>query len=264
MADKLTLYEHPLSPYAQKVKIALREKDIPFKLELPTALGTGEVSGDFASASPRGEVPVLIDGDVRLFDSKVILDYIEDKWPAPTLMPADPARRAKVRTLQEVLDTQYEAINWGLGEVKYFKRGHGTCADALRARAAEQTRKLQAWLTRQLGDDVWFNGDAFGFGDLAVIPYLNASIGFDLAPEPGSALAAWHVNVIERPAVERTSAEATAAVAGMEQVSKFVGQGLFKREYRDHRLEWMMRSGGVQVVLDGLKNDDVRFSTEIE
>ncbi len=264
MADKLTLYEHPLSPYAQKVKIALREKNIPFKLELPAALGTGEVAGEFAAANPRGEVPVLIDGDVALFDSKVILDYIEDKWPSPALMPKPPEARAKVRTLQEVLDTQYEAINWGLGEVVYFKRGAGTCADTLRARAAGQTKKLQAWLTRQLGDDVWFNGDTFGFGDLAVVPYVNASISFDLAPEPGSPLAAWHANVTERPAVERTAAEALASIDGMHQVGEFVDKGLFKREYRDHRLEWMMRSGGVEVVTDGLAKDNIRFSTEIE
>lgn len=264
MAQNLTLYEHPLSPYAQKVKIALREKNIPFKLELPAALGTGEVAGAFAAANPRGEVPVLIDGEVALFDSKVILDYIEDKWPTPALMPKTPEARAKVRTLQEVMDTQYEAINWGLGEVVYFKRGADTCADTLMARAADQTRKLQAWLTRQLGDDVWFNGDAFGFGDLAVVPYVNASIGFDLGPEPGSPLAAWHTNVTERPAVERTAGEAIASVAGMHQVGEFVDKGLFKREYRDHRLEWMMRSGGVDVVTDGLAKDNIRFSNEIE
>lgn len=264
MSAPLILYEHPLSPYAQKVKIALREKGIPFTLELPTALGTGAVSGEFAAASPRGEVPALIDGDVHLFDSKVILDYIEDKWATPALMPKDPGTRAKVRTLQEVLDTQYEAINWGLGEITYFKRGAGTCADTLRARAADQTAKLQSWLTRQLGDGTWFNGNDFGFGDLAVVPYVHASVGFNIGPAPDTPLGAWYANVLERPAVERTSAEATASISGMLQVSEIVEQGLFKREYRDHRLEWMMRSGGVDVVTDGLAKDNIRFSTEIE
>ncbi len=263
MADQLILFEHPLSPYAQKVKISLREKDIPFKLEQPAALGTGELADDFAAANPRGEVPVLFDGDVTLFDSKVILDYIEDKWPTPALMPTDPVHRAKVRTLQEVMDTQYEAINWGLGEVEFFKRGAGTCADTLRARAADQVAKLHGWLTKQLGNNTWFNGEEFGFGDLAVIPYINGSAGFGLRPEPGSPLAAWHANVTERPAVERTSLEAAASISSMEQVGEFVDQGLFKREYRDHRLEWMMRSGGVEVVTDGLAKDNIRFSNEI-
>ena len=64
--------------------------------------------------------------------------------------------------------------------------------------------------------------------------------------------------------MERTSTEAAASISGMEQVGEYVNQGLFKREYRDHRLEWMMRSGGVEVVTDGLAKDNIRFSNEIE
>ena len=50
----ITLYEHPLSPYAQKVKIALREKGLEFEAVAPGGLGAGGVGGDFAKASPRG------------------------------------------------------------------------------------------------------------------------------------------------------------------------------------------------------------------
>ena len=49
----LTLYDHPLSPYAQKVKIALREKGLKFDVETPQALGSGNSAGPFAAASPR-------------------------------------------------------------------------------------------------------------------------------------------------------------------------------------------------------------------
>jgi len=62
----MLLYEHPLSSYAQKVKIALREKGVPFSAELPETFGTGCTQGPFAAANPRHEVPVLIDGDLRL------------------------------------------------------------------------------------------------------------------------------------------------------------------------------------------------------
>ena len=48
----------------------------------------------------------------------------------------------------------------------------------------------------------------------------------------------------------------------METVAETVKQGLFKREYRDHRLEWMIRSGGMKVVLDGLENNNIRFSND--
>ena len=68
----IVLYEHPLSPYAQKNKIALREKGVPFELRLPTGIGAGAGMGeDFMRASPRGEVPALIDGATRVFDSTV-------------------------------------------------------------------------------------------------------------------------------------------------------------------------------------------------
>ena len=61
----ITLYEHPLSPYAQKVKIALREKKVEFDLRTPEALGSGATSvQEFLAANPRAEVPALVK-DVR-------------------------------------------------------------------------------------------------------------------------------------------------------------------------------------------------------
>jgi len=107
----MLLYEHPLSSYAQKVKIALREKSLVFDKQTPGAIGTGKANGPFAAASPRNEVPALVDGDVAIFDSTIILEYLEDKFPSPPLLPRDPAARAKARMIEEVCDTLYEAIN---------------------------------------------------------------------------------------------------------------------------------------------------------
>ena len=59
----VVLYEHPLSPYAQKVKIALGEKGISFESRLPDLLG-GNLA-EFAPLNPRLEVPSLVDGEVR-------------------------------------------------------------------------------------------------------------------------------------------------------------------------------------------------------
>ena len=56
----LKLYDHPLSPYSQKVKIALLEKGLDCDILMPDAFGTGAAGGEFAAASPRGEVPTLI------------------------------------------------------------------------------------------------------------------------------------------------------------------------------------------------------------
>ena len=64
----LLLYEHPVSSYVQKVKIALREKGLPFKAEQPEGFGTERKDGPFADANPRIEVPVLVDGPTRIFE----------------------------------------------------------------------------------------------------------------------------------------------------------------------------------------------------
>jgi glutathione S-transferase/RNA polymerase-associated protein len=48
-----------------------------------------------------------------------------------------------------------------------------------------------------------------------------------------------------------------------EMIPQLVESGMFKREYRDHRLEWMLRSGGVDIVLEGMRKGNVRFSSEL-
>ncbi len=191
----MLLYEHPLSSYAQKVKIALREKGVAFDLETPTALGSGNAAGPFAAASPRNEVPALIDGEARIFDSTIILEYLEDKFPTPPLLPRDPMARAQARMIEDVCDTLYEAINWGLGEIDWFKRAEGAKAEEMRATAARQTAELQAWLTDKLNGRDWFNGESFGWADLSVAPYLNRSFHYGLGTPDTSQLARWRTRI---------------------------------------------------------------------
>ncbi len=260
----LTLYEHPLSPYVQKVKIALREKGIPFQAMTPNAIGSGAAAGAFVEANPRAEVPALVDGQTRIFDSTVILEYIEDSWPSPAMLPPTPAERARVRMIEDVMDTQFEAINWGLSEIHRFKRAEGALADALLARAAAQTAGFLAWLERALGDRPWFNGEAFGWGDLSVVPYLNGAVGFGNAPARGSPLSDWLERANARPSVAETAREAKASLASLAQVAQVIESGKFKREYRDHRLEWMIKSGAIEVVLKGLEKSNIRFSTDFK
>ena len=258
----LTLYEHPLSPYAQKIKIALREKAVEFELKIPEGMGSGHAAGDFLRANPRGEVPTLIDDNFSIFDSTIILEYIEDKWPMPALLPSSAKERARARMIEDVCDTQYEAINWGLGELTWFRRGEGELSEALRDKASDQTEMMQSWLTRQIGQADWFNGDAFGWADLSVIPYVASSASFGLGPQETSPLGKWFTRMRARNTVATTLKEANASTSAMETVADIVKQGLFKREYRDHRLEWMIRSGGIEVVLDGLQKDNIRFSND--
>ena len=256
----MLLYEHPLSSYAQKVKIALREKGLDFDVETPAALGSGNAGGTFAAASPRNEVPTLIDGEARIFDSTIILEYLEDKFPSPPLLPRDPVARANARMIEDVCDNLYEAVNWGLSEIRWFKRAEGEQAEKMKATAARQTAELQAWLTERLGSSPWFNGDAFGWADLSVAPYLNRSFFYGLGTPAGSPLAQWRERLCLRPSVAATFKEFEAATIGMANAAERLASGAIRREYRDHRLEWMMKSGGLQVVLDGLARNNIRFT----
>ncbi len=259
----LIVYEHPLSPYAQKVKISLDEKGVPYETKMPAAIGSGQPDQEFLKANPRGEVPALIDGEFAVFDSTIILEYIEDKWPTPPMLPKSPADRARARTIEEVMDTLFEPINWGLGELRWFKRAEGERARTIEAHASAQARGIYSWLTRRLGSNEWFNGATFGWADLSVVPYLNGARGNGVGPDENSALGKWLRRANGRASVQKSANAAAESVKAMSQVANFVSSGLFKREYRDHRLEWMIRSGGVEVVLEGLKNNNIRFSNEL-
>lgn len=257
----IVLYEHPLSPYAQKVKIALREKGIEFETLTPELSGGAFGGNEFRKANPRAEMPTLIDGDTKIFDSTIILEYIEDKWAEPQLLADNPADRARDRMLEEVMDTYYEPLNWGLTEINFFGRAKDELAEKLVSNAQEQAAKCRQWLTKQLGARQWFNGNRFGWSDLCIVPHINvSSIAFQIVPEVNSPLADWLERVNMRPSVAQTLQEANNSIAGLEQYSHFLEQNLLKRQYRDHRLEWMIRMGGLQVVLDGIASGNIRFS----
>ncbi|HLJ62892.1 MAG TPA: glutathione S-transferase family protein [Stellaceae bacterium] len=259
----IVLYEHPLSPYAQKCKIALAEKGIEFEARTPDAFGTGAVADKgFIENNPRHEVPMLVDGDARIFDSTVILEYLEDKWPKKSILPKDPMERARVRMLEDVMDTQYEAINWGILELTAFRRGTPDLRTLMLRRAAEQTAALQSWLEHQLGSRNWFNGASFGWGDIAVVPHLNISAGNGNGPSRGTKLADWLARANERPSVIATVKAVEAVMKVLPDLGQLVEAGIFRRQYRDHRLEWMMRTGGLPIVLEGVQKKTIRFSNE--
>ena len=255
----MLLYEAPGSPYAQKIKIALREKAVDFQLELPESLGTGRTEGPFGIGNPRAEVPLLVDGQTRIFDSTIILEYIEERWPDPPLLPRAPEARAAARMTEDVCDTQYEAVTWGFTEVLWFGRATGALADTLRLAAARQTAVLQDWLAARLAGAAWFGGTAFGWADAAVAPMLHRSVLNGMGPPPGSPLAGCYERLRERPSVATTFAEYAASAARMPATVEAFKTGGKVQEYRDHRLEWMINSGGIEVVLAGLRDGNIRF-----
>ncbi len=255
----MLLYEHPRSYFAQKVKVALREKAVAFTAEIPDTFQGVQRSGPFADANPRAQVPVLVDGETRIFESTVILGYIEETWPTPPLLPGAPAARAFARLTEAVCDTHYEPVNWAYLEITFFKRATGELARTLLDEVRRQTRLLQAWLAQRLGEAEWFGGERFGWADIAVVLLVERSASFGLGPDPQGRLGAWHARARARASVAATLQEAEAPVPGGSLSPDRFATGERLREYRDHRLEWMVKSGGLDIVQAGLRDRTIRF-----
>ena len=249
----------PLSPYAQKVKMALLEKQIAFEVQHPDVDAPDVQARMF---NPRGEVPVLLDGPVHIFQGSIILEYIEDRWPEPALLPADPAERARVRMLQEICDTVYDAVNWGVSEIVMFKRAEGTLAESILERARSQVRDLNARLERELAERPYFNGDSFGFGDIVVYPFVNGAAALGNKPAEGGKLQTWLKSMRARPSAARLKQDILSTLAQFASRPQDVASGKHRREYRDHRLEWMLRVGGLEIVSAGMQANNIRFSYE--
>ncbi|MGH8677705.1 MAG: glutathione S-transferase family protein [Burkholderiales bacterium] len=256
----LKLFENPLSAYVMKVKIALHEKGLDFESISAQGLMDGTAGGEFVEANPRAEIPALVDGDVSVFDSTVILEYLEEKWPEPPLLPKSPVERARLRMIEDVMDTKYEANNWGLFEVTRFGRASGPLADKLIAFGKSNIEQLQGWLDKQLGSAPWFNGDRFGWGDLSVAPYLNRSAAYGYVPRKGFRLAGWLERANARDSVSKVRAQMQAAVDSLPDLAQMVRNRKIVRQYRDHRLEWMIAGGGLSVVSEGFEKGTIRFS----
>ena len=129
----------------------------------------------------------------------------------------------------------------------------------MKAEAARQTAVLQAWLTARLGSSPWFGGETFGWADAAAAPMVNRSVHYGMGPAAGSPLAAWHKRLRDRPSVAATFAEFDSVAGRMGDMAGAYASGERRREYRDHRLEWMVKSGGIEVVIAGLRNNTIRF-----
>jgi glutathione S-transferase len=256
-----TVIDIPLSPYAQKVKMALLEKGVPFETRIPDM---NAPDPEFRRLSPRLEVPALIDGDAALFDSSIIVEYIDERWPEPRLLPSTPLERARVRTLEEICDTAYDAVTWGVAEVTVFKRAEGEEAASILERAKAQIAGLNRRLERDLAGREWFNGERFGFGDVAVYPFVNGAASVGYKPEPGGRLEAWLKVMRKRPSAERLKQDIVSTLGEFMKRPQEIAEGKHKREYRDHRLEWMIRSGGLSAVTRGLERGTIRLSEEFE
>lgn len=164
-----------ISPYVRKVLVFLETKGIEYEID-PIAPFAG--NEEFARLSPLRRVPVLIDGDLVLTDSSVICQYLEDKFPAPSLYPRDIADRARARWLEEYADTRLaDGLIWRLFyEVSIKKRTTGQSADEAvvkRAREVEIPASLD-YLEAQIPANAFIFGEP-SIADISLACYFRTA-----------------------------------------------------------------------------------------
>ncbi|MEP7172826.1 MAG: glutathione S-transferase family protein [Aestuariivirga sp.] len=213
----MLLYSGPLSLFSRKIEIVLAEKNLAFERVLvPFSQTKGYAPKHPAvlAANPKGQVPVLVDGDVTLYDSTVIAEYFEDKYPNPSLFPREPAARARCRLMEleadEVLLVAVRALLFRsepLGP-DMEHREEQECA----ARKAEDViLENYAGLAAKLGSQDYFCG-IFSVADIAT--FMNIHHGLRLGAPPVSDhqnLSDWHARLAKRPSFATVIAEMAAA-----------------------------------------------------
>lgn len=190
----LTLYAIPPSLYCAKVRIALRAKGLEWR-ELPPPGGYG--SADYRRLVPSGNLPALLHEGVLLADSEAIVEYLEERFPDPSLMPNSPAARARMRERGRFHDTRLEPeLRKLFPHIAPAERDAGV--------VATQAAALQARLN-QLGALLEQDDMPFGLGDLGLpvtlawLDALGPVLGLGLTlPDP---VRSWRARVEAEPPV---------------------------------------------------------------
>jgi glutathione S-transferase len=211
------LYVGPLSLFSRKVEIALLEKGLLYARELvpfSQAEGYSPKHPAVVAGNPLKKVPVLVDGDLTLFDSTVILEYLEDAYPEPPLFPRGAKARAKCRLVELEAD---EILFLPVRSLLY--RTEPPLADAARqaareeegARADAEIDRQFAGLGARLEARDFFCG-AFSAADIGMfmtVLFTQRLKGPRVSTHPR--LAAWYARMLNRPSCGKVAEEITAA-----------------------------------------------------
>ncbi|WP_425064758.1 glutathione S-transferase family protein [Reyranella sp.] len=192
----MKLYSGPLSMFGAKAEIALREKGIAFELVMvPFEMKTlyEPKHPEVVRINPKRQVPVLIDGDLELFDSTQIFEYLETLKRNPALWPAEPRARARARLLEHKSD-----------EV-YFPHIVRLMSDPAAPGAHDAAARFYEEMERTIDGQEWIAG-AYSYVDIAF--YMAQLFGERMgAPIPAglTRLHAWRDRMSARPAVRQVA-----------------------------------------------------------
>ncbi len=227
----LAVYHDNLSVCAQKVRMALEEKAVPWESRYIDLMKQEHLTQEYLQMNPRGLVPVLLHEGHAIYESTIILEYIEDAFPDHPLRPANALARARMRLWTKIPDDGLHvacaSVTYASAFVHQLKQHHDAkeLADRLvklpdRARAARQKQilelefeapivkdavllhdKVLKEMDATLGRTTWLNGDDFSLADIAIIPYVTRldRLGLEGMWAARPNVARWFAAVQSRP-----------------------------------------------------------------
>ncbi len=203
----LELYTHPMSPCAQKVRLLLAEKGLAWTKHHVDLQQKENLHPDYLKLNPLGVVPTLVHDGQPVIESSIICEYLEDRFPDPSLRPADPYRRARMRywmkhvdvklhpscgtlqwpmvmrpALMEKSEAERNAILDRIPEKPRRERQRRLVRDGLDAPdvadAVRIYRKTIVDMEKALSAQTWVVSDEFSLADICLAPYFQTLMQF--------------------------------------------------------------------------------------
>lgn len=196
-----TLYTHPMSTFAQRVHIALTEKGVSWDHEIVDMVAGAHRGPAHLELHPYGKVPVLVDGDLTLYESTAILEYLEELHPEPPLMPEGAADRARVRQFIKAGANYFVDHVGTLIFPKRFMPKEKWREDAM-AKASKHIAKHYAVLDRALEGKDYLVAERFTLAEVAYAPMMLFAPLYDV--EQPANVARWSAKLLARPSVIAT------------------------------------------------------------
>jgi len=161
----MKLIGSPTSPYVRKVRVVMAEKKLDFQLVFEDPWSTDAV----LKANPLGKVPCLVmEGGEAVFDSRVIVEYLDTLSPVGKLIPPSGRERVEVRTWEALGDGLLDAAILARLEQTWPGRTAGERSQAWIDRQMSRVHASVKAMSQGLGERPWCNGNAFTLADVAV------------------------------------------------------------------------------------------------
>ncbi len=194
----LKLYCFPRSGNSREVKLALHEKNVPFETVNTHAPDFNKEDADFKKASPKGKVPAIIHGDVYMAEAIDINQYLDEKYPAPALLPKDPAQRKFI--LEWIADSDKRfVLKIGLLVIECLLKPKDQQKEETKEKLRAEIAAFLHDIDAMVKDREYLFGE-FSLADISVTPHIAALPILGTAiPADCKHAAAWFARVQQRP-----------------------------------------------------------------